>query len=104
MRKFVSDIANPHLLRRRSFHYLKRPQLLLSFSASHSRFLSSTSVLDSTPSMAPPVTLDTINPKVFSLSFVFLIFFFPNGFDDWGSIGVSAYVFAHLFFFVSLSL
>ncbi|KAG2728502.1 hypothetical protein I3843_01G203800 [Carya illinoinensis] len=67
MRKFVSDRTGRNIILVRSFHHLK--QLLQSpLSASQSRFLSST-VLDSTsassnPSAAPPVNLDTINPKV----------------------------------------
>ena len=61
MRKFVSNTAS------RKLGLLRHLA-----AASHSRFLSSTPVLDLNPSMpsanspaAPPLSLDTINPKVF---------------------------------------
>ncbi|XP_030468520.1 alanine aminotransferase 2-like [Syzygium oleosum] len=68
MRRFVAERARDLLHRTRSLQRQDRRRLLcppLSPFSSQSRFLSSASAPDSHPPMgSPPVTLDTINPKV----------------------------------------
>ncbi|KAL5755455.1 hypothetical protein ACOSP7_019883 [Xanthoceras sorbifolium] len=68
MRKFVIRRVKSLLDRSNQHHHKSDPFLLSSSYQYHSRFLSSTSVLGSSSSMAPTsspaVTVDTINPKV----------------------------------------
>lgn len=96
--------VEPTGILRSSPTFLSPSQTTLPAAASSLRISFPFPVLDFTSAMAPTVTLDTINPKVFISTLSIFLFIFSNVFDYWDlSIGVSASVFGLWLFFVSLS-